>query len=117
MNQRLPDLLACPICLAPLDIAQSSVVCTRCQHIFPIEQGIIHFVNDKNRPEPSKNLGNLNEIKDPELYGRNARTAENAYASNAHIREYMVSRSALESRSSKNYSQGKGNPIPAMGSP
>ena len=74
MNKRLLDVLACPTCVAPLDMGCDALVCPQCQRTFPIEKGIVHFVEDEERPMNPKNLANAGSwIKDPKTYKRNAR--------------------------------------------
>jgi len=90
MNKRLLDVLACPACVAPLDIGCDALVCTSCQRAFPIEEGIVHFVRDEERPMNPKNLANAGSwIKDPKTYEKNARGTEHRYETDARVREYV----------------------------
>ena len=91
MNEKLLDVLACPSCIAPLDMGCDALVCPQCERTFPIEEGIVHFVRDEDRPANPTNLAKVEGIQDPKTYERHARENEQRYATDAHVREYVDS--------------------------
>lgn len=89
MNLQFLDILACPQCLSLLEEAADSLKCTRCQGYFPVEDGIIHFVSDENRPESPKNLAQHPPIQEASLYGKNAERNEERYNREPYVKEYV----------------------------
>lgn len=89
MDRRFLEILACPSCVSPVIVTIESIACTNCQETFPLEEGIIHFVKDTQRPENSRNLAKSSNIQNPELYRRNAQREELRYGQEKSVRDYV----------------------------
>ena len=59
MNPRFLEVLACPVEIGDLKEDIDSVVCTICHRVYPIDQGVIHFVKEEERPHNPKALARL----------------------------------------------------------
>jgi uncharacterized protein YbaR (Trm112 family) len=46
ISQALLDLLVCPLDKAPLELVESTLVCTTCGRSYPIENGIPNMLID-----------------------------------------------------------------------
>jgi uncharacterized protein YbaR (Trm112 family) len=44
IRQALLDLLVCPLDKSRLDLVQSSLICTKCGRVYPIENGIPNLI-------------------------------------------------------------------------
>ena len=44
ISQALLDLLVCPLDKSRLDLVQSSLICTKCGRVYPIENGIPNLI-------------------------------------------------------------------------
>ncbi len=49
INERLLELLVCPVDKSPLRLQDSTLVCTECQRVYPIEQGIPYMLVDRDK--------------------------------------------------------------------
>lgn len=58
IDETLLAILACPVCKAPLRLEGESLVCTKTQVRFPIDEGIPNLLPDSAEPphpaEPSQ---------------------------------------------------------------
>ena len=50
IDEKLLAILACPVCKAPLRLDGESLVCTRTEVRFPIEDGIPNLLPDSAKP-------------------------------------------------------------------
>lgn len=89
MTPRLLQILACPKCVAPLERIPKGVLCTQCEAVYSVEDGIVHFVADDARPESSRNLAEVPGLQDAALYDGNARGNEERYHRDNSLREYV----------------------------
>ncbi len=49
INERLLELLVCPVDKSPLRLQDSTLVCTDCRRVYPIEQGIPYMLVDRDK--------------------------------------------------------------------
>mgnify|MGYP003978066591 CR=1 FL=1 len=89
MTPKLLQVLACPTCVASLELISEGVRCTRCKEVYSDDDGIIHFVAGDVRPESSRNLVEVSGLQDAALYERNARGNEERYHRDDSLREYV----------------------------
>ena len=51
ISKELLDILACPVCKAPLSLESESLRCTQCRRIYPIRDGIPILLEEEARLE------------------------------------------------------------------
>jgi uncharacterized protein len=51
ISKELLDLLACPVCKAPLRPKQESLQCVSCRRVFPIQDGIPILLEEAGKIE------------------------------------------------------------------
>jgi uncharacterized protein YbaR (Trm112 family) len=49
IDERLHELLVCPVDKLALRLQDSTLVCTECQRVYPIEQGIPYMLVDRDK--------------------------------------------------------------------
>jgi uncharacterized protein len=49
IDKKLLDLLACPACQGDVMLKDDKIVCTRCQRVYPIVDGIPVLLVDPNQ--------------------------------------------------------------------
>lgn len=49
ISNELLELLVCPVDKAPLRLRESTLVCSACQRVYPIEQGIPQMLVDDEK--------------------------------------------------------------------
>jgi len=49
IDEKLLELLACPACQGDVKLKDNKIVCTRCQRIYPIVDGIPVLIADANQ--------------------------------------------------------------------
>ncbi len=79
MLKKLPEILRCPKCYSKLEKELSSLECHKCKASYEIKKGVVHFLNDKTRPEESKRFGEILELEGSNLFIENAVNAEKNY--------------------------------------
>lgn len=89
MKRQFLEALACPKCISALRINPDSIVCTKCQEIFAVDHGIIHFVKNEERPQNPINLALSSDIQSVELYRKNAKRDELRYQQESSVRDYV----------------------------
>jgi uncharacterized protein YbaR (Trm112 family) len=49
INERLLELLVCPVDKSPLRLQDSTLICTECLRVYPIEKGIPYMLVDRDK--------------------------------------------------------------------